>query len=97
MLKTQALAIPRTRKITTVCYGRLWSGQTTKIWKYFPWNNDVSEGYECDRAECIIFSYFMDLISATTKKSNQRKSFTEPFALRWDEKMLTLRSKWKTN
>ena len=54
MLKTPELAMPRTRKITTVCNGR------REVWTYYEEAKAhflemmmTAEGEERDRAECV--------------------------------------------
>ena len=75
MLKTPELAMPRSRKVTTVCNGRreVWSDyEEAKV--YFLEVMMSTEGEERDRAECVTFSYFMGLTSAVmrTNKKNKR-------------------------
>ena len=54
MLKTLELAMPRTRKVTTVCNGRreVWTDYE-EAKAYFLELVMPTEGEECDRAECI--------------------------------------------
>ena len=54
MLKTPELAMPRTRKVTTVCNGRreVWSNYE-EAKEYFLEMMMTAEGEEHDRAECV--------------------------------------------
>ena len=54
MLKTPELAMPKTRKVTTVCNGRreVWTNYE-RAKAYFLELMMTTEGEECDRAECV--------------------------------------------
>ena len=54
MLKTPELAMPRTRKVTTVCNGKreVWSDYE-EAKAYFLEMMMTAEGEERDRAECV--------------------------------------------
>ena len=54
MLKTPELAMPRTRKITTVCNGRreVWTDYE-EAKAHFLEMMRIAEGEERDRAECV--------------------------------------------
>lgn len=74
MLKTPELAMPRTRKITTVCNGKreVWTDYE-QAKAYFLEMMMTAEGKEHDRAECIyIFSSCTDLTSVLTKTERSR-------------------------
>ena len=70
MLKTPELAMPRTRKVTTICNGR------REIWKdyeeakvYFLELMMTTEGEERERAECI----YIQLIHGLLECSNEEE------------------------
>ena len=54
MLKTPELAMPRSRKVTTVCYGKreVWSDRE-EAKEYFLEMMISTDGEEHERAECV--------------------------------------------
>ena len=77
MLKFPELAMPRTRKVTTVCNGR------REVWT--PRARSVSE------QSAFTFSFFTGLTSAATRTNKQRKGFAEMQSLcytRWRTEIL---------
>ena len=54
MLRIPELAMPRTRKVTTVCNGKkeVWNDREDAQ-DFFLRQMMTTEGEECDRAECI--------------------------------------------
>ncbi len=72
MLKTPELAMPRTRKITTVCNGRreVWTDYE-EAKAYFLELMMTTEGEDRDRA-----SYFTDLTSAVMRTNKQKSELS---------------------
>ena len=82
MLKTPESAMPRTRKVTTVCNGRheVWSDYE-QAKAYFLEMMMTTDGEEHERAECVSFSYFMGLTSAAMRTNNQQGELFRQLAL----------------
>lgn len=78
MLKTPELAMPRTRKITTVCNGKreVWTDYE-EAKAYFLELMMTTEGEEHDRAEYIyIFSSCTNLMNVVTKMNKQESELS---------------------
>lgn len=72
MLKTPELAMPRSRKVTTVCNGKreIWNDYE-EAKSYFLELMMSTEGEERDRAECVYISYFMGWMSVRMKMNKK--------------------------
>ena len=94
MLRIPELAMPRSRKVTTVCNGKheVWTDYE-EAKAYFLKMMMSTEGEERDRASAYTFSYFTDWTSAPTRTINQKRLCrnAEPFALPSGDRKYTLK------
>ena len=101
MLKTPELAMPRTRKVTTVCNGRreVWTNYE-EAKSYFLELMMSTEGDERDRAECVYIQLMHGLDECSDEDKYSKKALQKCrafcYALRRTEKFpqsrLSLRS-----
>ena len=75
MLKIPELAMPRTRKVTTVCNGKheVWTDYE-QAKAYFLELMMTAEGEERDRAECVYIQLLHGLTSAVMRTSNKNRA-----------------------